>query len=186
MLGVRFRDRLPTVVVDEFDALVATIRALFEAEHDADDGTHTDITCSSLAGKSDDLPITANLQLLKGGLYLDDIGNSTHRAGLRPPLWTTAQNNYKPDGITTALAVECDTNADYDITGIARVARRKRLLLFGNRGNYTITLKHNNAGSDEVNRFGLPHNADLAIGSSCYIWLYYDVGSEIWRAIGVL
>jgi hypothetical protein len=116
----------------------------------------------------------------------DEPGNSVHVAGLRPAQWIADVHNYNPPGSQHAFLIECDTDSDRSITGLERHARQKQLVIFGNRGNFNITLEHNHASSLSYNRFGLPANTDIVLGSNEYIWLYYDVGSEIWRSVSVL
>jgi hypothetical protein len=168
--------------------LAETVDALqtdFEQQHFGSTGAHGDVTLDSLSARTygAKLPITGILQFLGGGWLLDREGNNDHVAGLRPEDWTGDQHNYNPPGLPAALMIEISTDAARSITGIARGTRHKRLLIFGNRGNYNVTLEHDHASSTSTNRFGLPGNLDIVLSSSEYIWLYYDVGSEIWRAV---
>lgn len=182
----KFRDHLTEGAAAEFEQLVATLNGFTETEHD-EDGTHMAVTCDSLATRDTSrnrLPVTGNLVFLKGGLYIDEDGSQLHRAGLRPPQWTASQNNYNPEGLRDALVVEVDTDADRNLTGIAVVGRQKRLLLFGNRGNFVVTLKHNSTSSIAVHRIAISGAADMALGSGEYVWLYYDIGSALWRVVG--
>lgn len=188
MIGLSFRELLPAGVDLELDALLATLNATIEAQHDGDTGEHTDITADSLATRRTDrlLPINARLNFTRGSWLFDAVGNSSHVVGLRPPQWTASVNDYNPAGLLDAFIVEVDTDADRNITGLDRGQRQKRLLIFGNRGNYNVTLKHNSSSSTYYNRFGCPNSADVVLGSNEYIWLFYDVGSEIWRCVSVL
>jgi len=188
MIGLSFRELLPPGVDLELDAVLAAVNATIEQEHDGDTGAHTAITCDSLSTRRTDrlLPIDGRLTFTKGSWLFDAAGNQTHVIGLRPPQWTASVNDYNPAGLVDAVIVEVETDADRNITGLDRGQRQKRLLIFGNRGNYTVTLKHNNASSQYYNRFGCPNAADVSLGSNEYIWLYYDVGSEIWRVVSVL
>lgn len=158
----------------------------FEQEHYGSTGEHGDVRLDSLAARGTRLPITGILQFLGGAWLFDAEGNNSHTIGLRPIQWTATQNDYNPPGMSDALIVEVDTDADRSITGLQRIARQKRLLIFGNRGNYNVTFKHNNAGSLYYNRFAGPNAADMILGSGEYAWLYYDVGSEIWRAVSLI
>jgi len=184
--GLQFRELLPYGVEQELDQLVAALNGFVDQNHDGDSGDHTDILADSLAARSGPLDVSSNVRFLKGRFLFDELGNQSHVAGLRPLQWTADVHNYNPPGIDTAFLVECDTDADRSITGLERGDRQKQLLIFGNRGNYNITLEHNHASSLYSNRFGLPGNTDIVLGSAEYIWLYYDVGSEIWRAVSVL
>lgn len=166
------------------------MQADFEQQHYGSTGEHGAISCDSITARAANrlLPVTGVLQFLGGAWLLDEPGNNTHVAGLRPIQWTGRQDNYNPPGLRDALIVEVDTDADRSITGLQRHenGRQKRLLIFGNRGNYNITLEHNDSNSLYYNRFGLPNGTDLVLGANEYVWLYYDVGSEIWRVISVL
>ena len=170
------------------DSRLDALEVDFEQEHYGSTGAHGAITCDSMTARAatNRLPVTGTLEFLRGAWLFDAVGNSSHVIGLRPIQWTGRQDNYSPPGLADAFIVEVDTDADRSITGIARAARQKRLLIFGNRGNFTVTLEHNDSNSLYHNRFGCPNSVDLVIGSNEYVWLYYDVGSEIWRVISVL
>jgi hypothetical protein len=68
MLGLRFRDALPPVVLDELENIVSKVKGFFSAEHN-DDGTHGDITADSVTlhggqvGELIDLPFNATRYL---------------------------------------------------------------------------------------------------------------------------
>lgn len=188
MIGLSYRELLPAGVDLELDAVLATLNATLEQEHDGDTGQHQAITCDSLSTRRGDrlLPIDGKLNFRRGAWLFDEPGNSSHVVGLRPQRWTASVNDYNPSGLPEAVIVEVDTDADRNITGLERGQRQKRLLIFGNRGNYTVTLKHNSSSSTYYNRFGCPNTADVTINSNEYVWLWYDVGSEIWRVVSVL
>lgn len=186
LLTLQYRELLPYGVEQEFDALIATLNRVF-AENHTDQGDHGDVTMESLtATTANVLPVTGSLRFLKGRILLDALGNSSHVAGLRPAQWTADVHNYNPPGSQHAFMIECDTDADRSITGLERHARQKQIVVFGNRGNFNITLEHNHASSSSWNRFGLPGGSDLVLASQEYAWLYYDVGSEIWRYLGAI
>jgi len=185
-IALSHSDLLSDGTRSEFEHLTARMNGQFDAEHDVD-GSHLDLTCDSIATRDTTeykLPITGNLQILRGGLYIDAVGNSSHVSGLRPPQWTASQDDYNPEGLRDALVVEVDTDADRNLTGIAVVGRQKRLLLFGNRGSHTVTLKHNSSSSIAVHRILVAGAADMALSSGEYVWLWYDVGSTNWRVVG--
>lgn len=188
MIGLSYRELLPSGVDLELDAILSAVNATIETEHDGDTGEHAAITCDSLATRRSDrlLPIDGRLNFTRGAWLFDAPGNSTHVVGIRPQQWTGSVNDYNPSGLNEAVILEVDTDADRNITGLERAQRQKRLLIFGNRGNYTVTVKHNSGSSQYYNRFGCPNAADVSVGSNEYIWLYYDVGSEIWRVVSVL
>ncbi len=186
--GLQFRELLPYGVEQELDQLVAALNGFVDENHDGDSGDHTDIAADSLTARPSNgiLDMTGRFRFLKGRFLLDEEGNSSHVAGLRPLQWTASVNDYNPPGARDAFVIECDTDADRNITGLERGTRQKQLVIFGNRGNYNITVKHNNSSSLYYNRFGLPNSVDLVLGSNEYAWFYYDVGSEIWRAVSLL
>ena len=187
---LQYRELLPFGTELELDQLVSALNATIEENHHSDSGEHSAIKLDSLTTRNADstyqIAIDGSLKFLKTGLYFDEPGNNNHVAGLRPVIWAGNQNDYNPPGVNTCILLECESAADRDITGIQRNGRQKRLLIFGNRGNNIITLKHNNAGSVYSNRFGLPGNLDVALGGNEYLWLYYDIGSEIWRTVSVI
>lgn len=172
----------------ESEDVLEALRTDYEMQHYGGTGAHGAVTLDSLTARASDkvLPITGILRFLGGAWQMDPEGNSTHVAGLRPIQILATQNNYNPPGMSDAIMVEVDTDADRSITGLQRAARQKRLIIFGNRGNFNVTLEHNHSGSEYYNRFGMPNATDLILSSNEYVWLYYDVGSEIWRAISVL
>jgi hypothetical protein len=185
---VQFRELFPPGVEQEFDQLTTNLNAAFNENHHAGTGEHSDVILDTLAARnsSNVIPLTGSIRFLKGRIMLDEPGNSVHVAGLRPAQWTGDVHNYNPPGSQHSFTIECDTDSDRSITGIERHARQKQLIIFGNRGNFNITLEHNHASSTVYNRFGLPNSSDVVVGSGEYIWLYYDVGSELWRAVSVL
>jgi hypothetical protein len=187
-LSLKYGDLIPDGTRDEFEQLVSQSNGQWDAQHD-DDGSHTGVTCDSLTTRDaaqNRLPVTGNLVFLRGGLYLDTEGSELHVAGLRPAQWAGDQSNYNPPGLRDAFLVEVETDADRNLTGIAVAGRQKRLLLFGNRGNFTVTLKHNSSSSLAVHRIAIAGGADMALGSGEYVWLFYDVGSTLWRIVGPL
>lgn len=191
-VAMRSRERIRKIsptLEEEFDGLAASIGATWDREHDPDTGGHTDVSLNSVAANNEEdvIGVLSGLRLLLGPLLVDLPGNNAHQAGLRPPIITGNQNNYAPAGIDSAIVVEVESDAGRDITGIRHYrTRQKRILVLGNRGNFTITLRHNNASSIGTNRFSFYTGADIALSSSEYIILWYDVGSEIWRPLGTV
>jgi hypothetical protein len=99
---------------------------------------------------------------------------------LIPPQITANQNNYNPTGLSTAFYVRLTVDAARDITGLATGATG-RVIVLNNQSAFTITLKHNNAGSDANKRFFLPGAVDLALNQYGSATLYYDGG---WVVLG--
>lgn len=195
-LGLSFREQLSgalQIVQEELDQLIAGIQGTLGVEH-KETGAHGDITADSITLATDatyggtllgDLQLAGQTRFLRGPWWLDPPGNDIHIAMLRPSQITANQNNYDPGGIDNAIGLEIESDAARTITGIARRHRQKRLLLIGNRGNFAITLAHNSGSSTAGNRFSFPSGAAYLLSSAQYVWLYYDVGSEVWRPIGV-
>ena len=187
VFSLQYRELLPRGVELELDQLIVGLNTTFDRQHNGFDASHTDVTLDSITSKdtlNSLIPISGNLQMLKGGFLFDPIGNQTHVAVRRPPQILANQNNYSPEGIGLAFGFEIESDAARQITGIDRFNRTKKVIMLGNRGNYTITLKHNNSSSLYHNRFAFTGNVDFLLLSGGYIFLYYDVGSEIWRQIG--
>jgi len=106
--------------------------------------------------------------------------------GLRPPDPSAGTyHDYGPPGIDEAVAIELEPSGDIILTGIKRMSlqARKRMLMFRNRdSSSTITLSHDDAGSQEGNRFDLPGGVDVVLAPGQNIWLYYDIGRAAWTA----
>ena len=79
------------------------------------------------------------------------------------------------------IAVRLTASAPASITGIKPMAGGHAVALF-NASSSTITLEHQDAGSQAANRFALPGNADLAIAPGGGVQLWYDGDTERWRA----
>lgn len=186
-LSLNLPDLLSPSTREELEQFVSQLGGYLDEEH-AEDGSHGAVTLDTLATKDTAeyrLPMTGNLVFQRGGLYLDEEGSELHVAMLRPPQWAGHQNDYAPPGIRDAFGVEVETGADRNLTGISVSGlRQKRLLLFGNRGNYIVTLKHNSSSSIAVHRIASGTGSDVAVASGEYVWLYYDVGSTLWRVVG--
>lgn len=171
---------------DEFDGIAAVVGAAWDKEHNADTAGHTNITLRSLTSNQPDemVRVQSGLRYLSGPWLIDNPGNSDNFTYLTPPQITGNQNNYAPAGINYAVGLAVESDANRDITGIQVAERSVRLLLFTNKGNFNITLKHNNAGSNAQNRFGLVGGADVVVASAQEKLLRYDIGSEVWRVVG--
>lgn len=113
---------------------------------------------------------TANL-LVSGTLTLTGI--------LAPPSFGTAQHNYNPTGLGTALIIELNPSAAVDVTGIATSGQQGRYLVLRNASatGSTITLKHDSASSVAGNRFYLPGAADFSLPFLQAIAFYYSTSA---------
>lgn len=189
-LGISNLEQLPWQTQQAFEELIVQLQAWANGTPKPIDPTQTNATQfdqSSLFSHVN-LQFATNapwsLRWLRGPWLADPDGNSTHIAVLRPPQWTGNQNDYQPQGIDTALGMEIETDAARTLTGLHVSARSKRFFLIVNVGNFAITIKHASASSAAVNRFGLPANADLVLGSAEMAWMFYSVGSQVWRLAG--
>lgn len=200
LLGMRFREAIRAIspqLEEELDQVYATMSQTFTREHD-EEGRHTNIRPDSVTNLYHNpqnllpsasrgggiLRENSGHQWLLGPWIFDELGNDSHHAVLRPPQWTANQNNYAPAGIDTAFGMEIESDAARDLTGISVGGhRQKRLMWLINVGNYDITIKHNSSSSIAANRFGLVGSADVTLSSGAMAWVYYSVGSEVWRIL---
>lgn len=189
-LGISNLEQLPYQTANAFEELIVQIQAWANGRASTIDPNQTTarpFDSSTLFDHVNNQFSTNapwSLRWLNGPWLADPDGNSTHVAILRPPTWAGNQHDYAPTGIDTALGMELETDAARNLTGVKIAARSKRFLLIVNVGNYAITIKHNDPSSAAVNRFGLPAGADLVLGSAEMAWMFYSVGSEVWRLAG--
>lgn len=176
---VKFGERLRSVgawLEDEILSIVLGFNTLIGQQHYLDTGEHADITCDS---------VTSSGHRWKFGPWLlDDIGNATAQAVIRPPQIAANQNNYSPSGIETAIGIDLDSDTTRSITGIAVVDRQRRIMFVGNKGTSIINLIHESSSSVATNRFSFNSDQDYFLGPREYIWLYYDTDAQRWRTIG--
>ena len=189
-LSLNYKEHLLPGVDLELEQIVSSYNAIFNEQHDGSDGSHTNITCTKITGKpatAKQIQIDGILQFLGGAWLLDEPGNATHAAGLRPIEIVANQNNYSPPGLSGAILLEVTSDANRSITGLDRSSKRqKRILIFGNIGAYNITLEHADAGSQSYNRFDLPGDVDVVLGPGEYVWLCYDTENEVWHTISYI
>lgn len=189
-LGISNLEQLPWQTANAFEELIVQIQAFMNGTASAinpNQTTASPFDQSTLFNHVNTQFATNapwSLRWLNGPWLADPDGNSTHVAILRPPKWAANQHDYAPQGIDTALGMEVETDAARNLTGVKIAARSKRFLLIVNVGNFAITIKHNDATSAAVNRFGLPAGNDLVLGSAEMAWMFYSVGSEVWRLAG--
>lgn len=137
------------------------------------------------------------------GSGVTDVGLSRRSAGV---LWSQGQHDFtgtvKMDGplrlsqwdppqitgnaddfaIGTVVVLRLDASAAWDITGFAGGVAGRVIILM-NVAGFTITLKHNNAGSVVANRMLLTGSADIAVDQYDTIMLCYDGDSSRWRVM---
>lgn len=188
LFNLMYGEWLDPAVQAELEQLVISLNEAWEVDHDGETGEHTSIDVDAITARNSNniLPITGSLKFLKGRILIDEPGNNSHIAGLRPDPITANVNNYNPPGGRFAFIIEMQSDADRSVTGLECYAQQKQIVILGNKGNYNITLEHDHASSLAANRFGLPGNLDIVLGSNEYIMLYYDVGAPIWRAVSYL
>ena len=96
-------------------------------------------------------------------------------------------NDYAPGGIDNAVILELEPQGgNVTLNGLQALnaGAQRRLLLMRNRdASNTITLKHENTGSQEQNRFSCPGAADHVIGTNRAYWLYYDRSRKRWTVV---
>lgn len=109
------------------------------------------------------------------------------------PAQFTADKNDLSDGafgVDYYNFISMTSNAARNLTGIVYpVPPRGQLIVLLNTGAFTITLKHNNAGSSLDNRFHCPGGVDYALAAghrvlAIYGLNYDGVGSNRWVVIG--
>lgn len=97
-----------------------------------------------------------------------------------PSVLTASTNDWSlipSSGDSTLFHVQA--SAAIDVTGIVAPAAVKCILLY-NKGAFTVTLKHQNAGSAAANRIVGLGSADYALTAGGYAVLVYDVGASRW------
>jgi hypothetical protein len=91
------------------------------------------------------------------------------------------QNNYNPAGLSSSTILRLNSDASRNITGlIGQKDGSIRLII--NIGSFPIVFKNQDAGSLATNRFDF--GADLVLGASQSVSVYYDSVSTRWRAQG--
>lgn len=98
-----------------------------------------------------------------------------------PSQITASQNNYNPTGAYEADILRINSDAAWDITGLAG-GSAGRIKIVHNVGGFAITFKDESGSSTDVNRFAL--NTDLALAADQSVMFLYDAVSERWRMVG--
>lgn len=79
---------------------------------------------------------------------------------------TGTYNNWNPAGLATAGTISlASTGAlgPITLTGIMAQAEGRQIVIYNRDTSNTITLKHNDAGSDAANKINDPGSADVVI-----------------------
>lgn len=100
---------------------------------------------------------------------------------ISPAQITASQNNYNPTGAYEADIMRLDSDAAYNITGLAG-GSAGRMKIIRNIGTYTLTFKNEDASSTAANRFDF--GADFALETKKTMLLIYDPTSARWGMIG--
>jgi hypothetical protein len=104
----------------------------------------------------------------------------------RPAQITSNQNDYAM-GNANSTVVYINSDAARDITGIASslgvgsVNTSGQYHLLINNGSFSITLKHEDAGSSAANRFLNSTGADIVLAVNQAAELHYDITATRWR-----
>jgi hypothetical protein len=118
-----------------------------------------------------------------GSLHIQHLGGMLNSI-LSPAQITGSEDDYNPTGLQTAGLLRLNSDAAYDITGIAAptIHTPGRELKITNVGGFNLTLKNADAGSAAANRFALDADIILAPEDACV--LVYDSVSSRWRCPG--
>jgi len=197
--SLRFREQLVGdlwAVGEELDGLVAQLNSLLKFNPDGSinfgqpgltgagaQNLNVDRLNIASGGKiTGDVQIDATTRWLRGPWLFDPDGNDVNIAVIRPPDPGADINNWEPPGLATAIGIEVEPTANVNITGLKRAARHKRLLWITNRDNVnTLTLKNQSGSSSAENRFDLPNEEDVVLGTEQSVFLYYSTQSERWH-----
>lgn len=171
--GSSFRGRLRGelgIVGQELDLRAADDTAWAEAEH-AQDGSHTDITCETLAVDND---------TSFGGPWL-----MPQSAVVTPPYTIVEdQHDWNPRDLAHALVVRITTDDVRTFTGILTNKDQFRYLRLINVGNPSWTIAHNSSSSIAIYRIACPMSVDITVGSGGSVNLWYDAHAGNWRVVG--
>jgi hypothetical protein len=190
MYGVRNRDHLPESTKEEFDGLAAKLKTFLLKEHNVD-GTHN--FNPDVVGVTVDQIIDAYQargQWWKWGPWIlnnPDAGlEMQNTAIIRPPDPTGTYNDYRPDGIDTAIGLSLDPSGAVTITGIYndQIAYDRFLYIRNRDAALSITLAHENTNSTAAYRFSFPEGGNVVIDGRESLWLFYDSSTQRWTSVG--
>lgn len=186
MYALRHREELPPSVVTELDDFIAWLKQYLSTSLN-EDGT---LKLATPSGAGNAVSATSIMETIedaeghwwKKGPWIFDTTHS-HEAFLYPPATPAGTyNDYAPGGIDTAIGIEFNPTGNFTLTGLkAPPGNYRRLLVLRNQSaSFTVTLKHAGAGSQEINRFALPGDLDIVMGTRQTAWLYYDADNRRW------
>lgn len=151
-----------------FDA----VEASFHQEHD-EEGLHTkpfqELEVDGATVLSGGVAVAEGFQFT--GRYDRTLTGNTH-------------NLKQSDGrAITAGTIRLQAASPVDLSGLVPPSESEHIKILENGGNETITLLHNNSGSDAANRFSNPSARDVRLASGEILLLKYDTSSGIWRML---
>lgn len=202
LFSLGFRELLNDGTIQELEALLGKQSGYLLEEHN-DDGSHGDITADSITADTGTIPsmvgpVTITRQTTVNQLIVAKDGV------LSPAQITANQNNWNPAdasfplrSLTDVRVLRVTSDAARDITGLTAPMtdisavtgtpeQRQVELLFVNRGNFSITLKHSSSSSSAANRFLCPNSRDFIVPSGGSVWLWYDSGTANWRVVAAV
>jgi hypothetical protein len=157
----------PSVNADVTDLIVEQGNTRYNVGLNLVKGQATRMLTASFGGYTNADPF---MPLWVGGDAI--IGGATHYPReIVPAQITSNQNDYDPSGLSSAQVVHVSSDAARDITGIV-LPNTGRTIKVRNRGAFTITLRHQNAGSAVGNRFNGRGNADVALLAGTTVELF--------------
>jgi hypothetical protein len=178
----RFKD---PAVVKELDEFISELTGVLGVSLN-EDGSLKLATPSGGSTTVNSTSITDTIEQEEGhwwkkGPWIFDTPSSHNAIIVTPQLQGTI-NDMAPGGIDTAIGVEFNLSAALTITGIKAPpgAYRRIVVLRNNSSTYQITLKQQDTGSQDINRFALPDDTDIVIGKHETVWLYYDADNHRW------
>lgn len=155
-------DALPALVRDEFESHDALFQGWAEVEH-TPGGRHTDITAETITATA-----------LTGAVTITSYERQT--SILSPAQMTANQNDYDPEGLSTARTIHLHSDAARDLTGIAAQAEGF-LLRLRNTGSFPITLRNLSGSSISVNQLAIM--ADTVLAADAVLNVQYAASK--WR-----
>lgn len=101
---------------------------------------------------------------------------------IAPSQITADQNNYNPTGLSTASVLLLDSDARWNVTGLAGGTAGRCLLLIYVGAN-SLQLTDEDAASTAANRFAFSHDFPLEPGYPLLLW--YDGSAARWRSVSL-
>lgn len=186
--ALRYREELPPAVVKELDEMVIHYNKLLATSLNPD-GSLKLATPSGTGSSSNTTSISDQIEAIEGhwwkkGPWRFDTDSSHEAFIVTPIIPAGTYHNYAPQGIASCIGVEINLSGNITLTGVVAPNRAyRRLVVLRNQSStYTVTLKHQNTGSAQLNRFALPGNTDIVMSQNQTVWLYYDADNHYWTS----